>query len=158
MSDKTKNEAKDLDQDPAEMTIKEMGPVGSITEGAVISLFIGLILGGAIYAFTNFQFNITNQLVSITGSVVCGFFAAVWLFIQGIRNPVQTSFLGAIKFADKRIYSRQIGEGWVWLFPWILSYKEVSAIEDTIIVGTDEDLLEILAVKKRKRVFPVMKI
>lgn len=150
MSEEKETEVKDLDEDPAEMTIDELGPVESITEGAMISLLIGLLVGGAIYAFTNFQFNITNQLINIAGSVVCGFAAAVWFFAKGIRTPVQTSFLGAIKFADERVFSRQISEGWVWLFPWILSYKEVSAVENTIIVGTDEDLLEILAVKKKE--------
>jgi regulator of protease activity HflC (stomatin/prohibitin superfamily) len=150
MSEETKTEVKGLYEDPAEMTIEEFGPVESITEGSMISLVIGLLIGGVIYTFTNIQFNITNQLFNIAGSVVCGFFVAVWFFAQGVRTPVQTSFLAAIKFADERIYSRQITEGWVWLFPWILSYKEVSAIEETIIVGTDKDLLEILAVKKKE--------
>jgi hypothetical protein len=135
-----------LDEDPPEREIENIGPIESILEGVKYSLIVWIMVGFVIYTI------IPNNHLAFGGSVLCGFFAGIAFFLKGFNQPapVQTSYLAAIKSADERVMSKQGTEGWIWLFPFIYTYQEVSAVEITIVIGSDENPLEILAVGEKK--------
>jgi hypothetical protein len=133
-----------LDNDPEEKTIRTIGPMESIPRGVMISLFFGLFVGSLIYILTD------NTQINFWGSFACGLCAWVWFFCKGINPTIETAFLGAIKCGEERIETEQLSEGWSWLFPWFYTHEQVSAKEETIVVGSEEKPLKILAVKEQE--------